>query len=182
MAGGAAGGVGGAARGGMNRIGIGALILLGTAEWLVFLALRCYWPTMGAWLAAVLIPASIVAFVWYFRSACELCGHTCIRHFMSVWLFRCTICGCLPGARDMFQRRLPRPAVATGPLLTRSDMIYVAIAGAGVGTPLIALTRNVSGWMLAIDTVLGALLGLLAAALIAAGIRLFYWLTGWPRP
>ena len=68
------------------------------------------------------------------------------------------------------------------PLLTRSDVIFVMIIAAGVATPLVAFNRNPSGWMLVVDAILSALLGLLIAAVVAGVIRLFYWLVGWPRP
>jgi O-antigen/teichoic acid export membrane protein len=59
------------------------------------------------------------------------------------------------------------------PLLTRWDVILVTIVAAGVATPLLALTRKPSGWMLLVDPVVSALLGLLIAAVVAAMVRFF---------
>ena len=79
------------------------LLLVATGGWIAFWAVLRYWPAMLGWLGLVSIPAYVVSIVLYCRSACELCGHTCVRHFMSLQLYRCTICGCVPGARDMLR-------------------------------------------------------------------------------
>ena len=67
-----------------------------------------YWPAMLRWLGFV--PSVAIGFVpsiamaasiaLYLGSGCELCGHTCLKHFTSPrhWT-RCAICGCMPGAR-----------------------------------------------------------------------------------
>ena len=68
------------------------------------------------------------------------------------------------------------------PLRSRWDMIFVAIGSAGVVTPVTALTREPSSWMLAVDAILSALLGLLIAAIVASVVGLFCWIAGWPRP
>jgi hypothetical protein len=59
------------------------------------------------------------------------------------------------------------------PLLSRCEMISVAIASAGVVTPLVALTTEPSTWMLAVDAILSVLLGLLIAAVVASVVRVF---------
>src|SRR5262249_41616056 len=102
----AAGGVGGAARGKMNRPGVLALLLVATAGWLAFRAVLRYWPTMLLWFGVVSDIVYVASIVLYLRSSCELCRHACMRHFTSPrpWT-RCAICGCEPGARDM--RRWP---------------------------------------------------------------------------
>jgi uncharacterized membrane protein len=56
-------------------------------------------------------------------------------------------------------------------LLTRWDMIFVAIVSSGVVTPVLALTGKASGWMLVIDAVLSAGLGLLIALIVATAVR-----------
>jgi hypothetical protein len=68
------------------------------------------------------------------------------------------------------------------PLLSRWDMVSLAIGSAGVVTPVMALTREPSWWMLAVDAILSALLGLLIAAVVASVVRLFCRVVGWPRP
>ena len=78
--------------------------------------------------------------------------------------------------------REPLMSMTKRPLLTRSDVIFVMIIAAGVATPLVAFNPKPSGWMLVVDTILSALLGLLIAVVVAGVIRLFYWLVGWPRP
>jgi hypothetical protein len=42
-----------------------------------------------------------------------------------------------------------------------------------LATPLLELTRKPSGWMLVVDAVVSALLGLLIAAVVASVVRLF---------
>jgi hypothetical protein len=59
------------------------------------------------------------------------------------------------------------------PLLSRSDVIFVMILAAGVATPLLAFTRNPSGWVLVVDAILSALLGLLIAVVAASVVRFF---------
>lgn len=60
------------------------------------------------------------------------------------------------------------------PLLSHWDMIFVAIVSAGVVvTPVMALTREPSAWILAVDAILSALLGLLIAAIVASAVRFF---------
>jgi hypothetical protein len=69
--------------------------------------------------------------------------------------------------------REPLMPTTKRPLLTRWDVIIVTISAAGVATPLLALTRNPSGWMLVVDAILSALLGLLIAGVVASVVRLF---------
>lgn len=64
------------------------------------------------------------------------------------------------------------------PLLTRWDVIFVVIATAGIATPLLALTQKPSGWVLLLDAILSAGLGLLSAAVVAFAIRFF---GRWPK-
>ena len=59
------------------------------------------------------------------------------------------------------------------PLLTRWDMILVAIVSAGVVTPVLALTGKSSGWVLVVDAVLSAILGLMVAMAVGAVVRHF---------
>jgi hypothetical protein len=59
------------------------------------------------------------------------------------------------------------------PLLTRWDVILVTIVAAGITTPLLALTRKPSGWMLVVDLAVSALLGLLIAVVVASVVRFF---------
>jgi hypothetical protein len=68
------------------------------------------------------------------------------------------------------------------PLRSRCDIIFVAIGSGGVVAPVTALTREPSSWMLAVDAILSALLGLLIAAIVASVVRLFCRIVGWPRP
>ena len=75
--------------------------------------------------------------------------------------------------RARHPRREPLMRATKRSLLTRWDVIFVAIVAAGVATPLLALTRKPSGWILVIDAVLSALLGLLIAAVVASVVRLF---------
>jgi hypothetical protein len=69
--------------------------------------------------------------------------------------------------------REPLMPMTRKPLLTRGDVIFVTIVTAGVATPLLALTQKPSGWMLAVDAILSALLGLLVAAVVASVVRFF---------
>jgi hypothetical protein len=62
---------------------------------------------------------------------------------------------------------------ARRPLLSRTDVVVVLAVTAGLVTPLTALSSRPAGWMLIIDAILSALLGLVVALLVASGVRLF---------
>ena len=95
---------------GMNRLGMLAMIVVIATGFFVLASVLHYWPAMLRWLGFV--PSVAIGFVpsiamaasigLYLGSACELCGHTCLKHlrFTSLRLsIRCAICGCMPSAR-----------------------------------------------------------------------------------
>jgi hypothetical protein len=59
------------------------------------------------------------------------------------------------------------------PLLTRGEVIFVIVFAAATATPLLALTQKPSGWILVLDVVVSALLGLLIAVVLASVVRFF---------
>jgi hypothetical protein len=58
-------------------------------------------------------------------------------------------------------------------LLTRGEVIFVIVFAAGTATPLLALTQKLSGWLLVLDLVVSAALGLLIAVVLASVVRFF---------
>ena len=58
-------------------------------------------------------------------------------------------------------------------LLSRWDAIFVAMVASGIGTPLLAVTHRPSVWVLVLEAVLSASLGLMIAAAVAAVVRHF---------
>ena len=55
--------------------------------------------------------------------------------------------------------------------LTRWDVIFVVIVAAGAGTRFLTLAPKPSGWLLVLDVIVSASLGLLVAVVIASLVR-----------
>jgi len=88
----------------MNRLGMLALVLIAATGWVMFTSVLHYWPAMLGPLGLVSTIAYVVTIALYLRSACELCGHSLLRHYgLSA---PCTTCGCAPRPRDMLRRPL----------------------------------------------------------------------------
>jgi hypothetical protein len=58
-------------------------------------------------------------------------------------------------------------------LLSRRDAIFVALVACAIGPPLLAMTQRPSVWVLVVDAVLSASLGLMVAMAVAAVVRHF---------